>query len=531
MGAPCRRVALCALALFRSGSATCPAGSLAAQEDTAGVVAGSVGRVFYANDFCGGGGAEVVDVSRTSTGQLVSGSRGSTNVGALSGGGAGCARRLEMLSWPAGTEDYTITTIATSSSTSGGATDFMGGPALDLHRGHVYYIYTDVASNSERVLERYNYNTGEKEELYRNTLADFPLTAPSLHASTFQLAVDVDRQILYWFSIENLFVGKIWSVDLSAGTPLTRASVTLALEIDETPAIGTATVMTDWFAMDVSCEGELYMAFYKKIVKWTPGDSAYTEVVPRAFLEEPDRCLGMDQGHSCQIHGLVVDDAAGKLYYGYGESSTVNYNVRSIDKDGGAASDERLVESIYYERGTHGQYLAALAADLVNRDFYVLGYAANSGGRSLYRVPMDLPGGRANLFGHFPGMPYRKHGERLLAGNCGAASYSNDFVGATMIDNCMPGSIQRYPAAGSGPIAVVPPSTAPTPPLACPTPAPLSAVVGKCGAAAVPSLDPHRHVFYGFDHRLGWGDLGAGELREMSGPGEIVNQQTILACA
>ena len=77
----------------------------------------------------------------------------------------------------------------------------------------------------------------------------------------------------------------------------------------------------------------------------------------------------------------------------------------------------------------------------------------------------------------------------------------------------------------------MPPSTAPTPPLACPTPAPLSAVVGKCGAAAVPSLDPHRHVFYGFDHRLGWGDLGAGELREMSGPGEIVNQQTILACA
>ena len=46
-------------------------------------------------------------------------------------------------------------------------------------------------------------------------------------------------------------------------------------------------------------------------------------------------------------------------------------------------------------------------------------------------------------------------------------------------------------------------------------------VEGKCGANAVPQTDPDRHIFYDFDHRLGWPDLGGSELREMTGPGQI----------
>eukprot|EP01050_Picozoa_sp_SAG11_P020124 SAG11_NODE_3342_length_2512_cov_2.717364_3_plen_154_part_00 len=64
-----------------------------------------IGRAFYANDMCGvdAGSASVdgsVGVTQNSVGQIMSNS----NVGALGGGGAGCNRRLEMLTWPAGTE-------------------------------------------------------------------------------------------------------------------------------------------------------------------------------------------------------------------------------------------------------------------------------------------------------------------------------------------------------------------------------------------------------------------------------------------
>eukprot|EP01047_Picozoa_sp_COSAG01_P090833 COSAG01_NODE_22588_length_849_cov_4.649333_1_plen_185_part_10 len=86
----------------------------------------SVGRLFYGNDMCGGApSAGPVQISKTVTGKLVSGGGGGSKVGGLSGGGAGCARRLEMLSWPAGSENYTITTIATSSSTVGGTADYI----------------------------------------------------------------------------------------------------------------------------------------------------------------------------------------------------------------------------------------------------------------------------------------------------------------------------------------------------------------------------------------------------------------------
>ena len=114
------------------------------------------------------------------------------------------------------------------------------------------------------------------------------------------------------------------------------------------------------------------------------------------------------------------------------------------------------------ERPDSPQYIAAFTADLINRHFYVLGYHANSGGRSLYRVPMDHPSGTANLFGYAAGddMRYLAQGERLMAGNCGAADYAERApgVGAGMTDHCVAGSIQRYPAAGSGTIVVVPPS-------------------------------------------------------------------------
>lgn len=188
-------------------------------------------------------------------------------------------------------------------------------------------------------------------------------------------------------------------------------------------------------------------------------------------------------------------------------------------------------------------FAGAIAIDLVNRDFYVIGYRANSGGRSLYRVPLNHSTGRANVFGHigaFPAAPisaavstsgisgvamrYLGDGEGLMAGNCGAANYAEDApgVGAGMTDHCKPGSIQRYPAAGSGRIVVVPPTISSSTSRACPPYSTLSPVLGQCGANAVPSpVDRDRKIFYDFDHRLGWPDRGGSELREMSGPGEI----------
>ena len=248
--------------------ADCPAGSFTA----ATAVAQPVGRAFYANDMCGvdagsSSASGAVDISTTSTGRVVpGGAGGAANVGALSGGGAGCSRRLEMISWPAGTDDFTITTIATSSSTSGGgAVDFIGGPAVDQMRGHVYYIRTDVGDSSKRVLERYDYLSGQTHELYRNSQADFP-TAPliAVFPATFQLTFDVNRQILYWFVREDIYRGPVMQLDVSSWAPgavLTRGDVTQAVYLDEAPPLGGATVMTDWFAMQVDCHGDLYMAF------------------------------------------------------------------------------------------------------------------------------------------------------------------------------------------------------------------------------------------------------------------------------
>jgi hypothetical protein len=141
----------------------------------------------------------------------------------------------------------------------------------------------------------------------------------------------------------------------------------------------------------------------------------------------------------------------------------------------------------------------------------------------LYRVPMDHPSGTANLFGFAAGgdMRYLSHREKLMAGNCGAADYAERApgVGAGMTDHCVAGSIQRYPAAGSGTIVVAPPSVASG--NECPARPTLQPVVGRCGANSEPQTDTHRHIFYDFDHRLGWADLGASELREMTGPGQL----------
>lgn len=201
-----------------------------------------------------------------------------------------------------------------------------------------------------------------------------------------------------------------------------------------------------------------------------------------------------------------------------------------------------MIESIFYERPEYPQYIAAFTVDLRNRDFFIIGYRANSGGRSLYRVPMVHSTGRANLFGYVGAHPaapdalklptsgitgvamrYLGDGEALMAGNCGAANYAQDApgVGAGMSDHCKPGSIQRYPAAGSGPIVVVPPTVSSSATRKCPAFPPLAPVTGQCGAAAIPSKVPNRKIFYDFDHRLGWPDLGASELRQMSGPGEL----------
>jgi hypothetical protein len=257
----------------QQAAGACPTGAFKVGSGGSGAhFPSSVGRLFYGNDMCGGApSAGPVQISKTVTGKLVSGGAGGSKVGGLSGGGAGCARRLEMLSWPAGSENYTITTIATSSSTVGGAADYIGGPALDLKRGLVYYIRTD-SSASERVLERYNYVTGTKQEIYRSAPSTFPAPSGSTYAATFQIAINVDTQVLYWFCREDLFKGWVHSLDVSQWTPsakLTASNVQKAVRIDETPTIGGATVMTDWFSMAIDCSGALYFAFYKKISKVT----------------------------------------------------------------------------------------------------------------------------------------------------------------------------------------------------------------------------------------------------------------------
>ena len=438
------------------------------------------------------------------------------HAGALSGG-AGCKHALQMISWPAGTDNLSYTTIATGSTVMG---DFIVGPAIDLTRGHVYFIRGD---GSDHVLERYDYSgAGSTHVVYRKLSPEFPSWGSIATSSTFQLTFDVHSQIIYWFvqPSANCAKGNLYSLDLANWVPGMQQRVPqIALRVDETPELGSGTVMTQWLSIAADCHGAVYMAFYKKIVKWMPGDVKYTDVVSRAYIEDPSRCKNMNKGHSCQVHGLFLDDAANKVYFGYWEDEGM-YNIRSVSKDGGP--DITLVRSIYYERPDHGQYIATFTADLINRDFYVIGYMGNSGGRSMYRIPMTLPSKSANLFGFYPGTQYLGQGESLLAGNCGAANYAETTMGADMVQNCRAAMIQRYPAAGSGSIVVVPPNKAAAKPVI--SNRPLKLGVSTCNAQThLPGtrLESDRRLFYGFDHRLGWHDVGAGELREMKGPGEL----------
>ena len=139
----------------------------------------------------------------------------------------------------------------------------------------------------------------------------------------------------------------------------------------------------------------------------------------------------------------------------------------------------------------------------------------------MYRVPMDAPNGVACLWGLNAECRYRGAGEELLVGNCDAAAYSESVKGGGMKDNCRAGWITRYPAAGSGDVAVVPAAAASTSSSAnaCPAVAEPVRSADACGAGAVPTPSEDQVLFAGYDRGLGWLDRGASEIRKYQGPG------------
>ena len=301
-------------ALSGHAAATCPANSFSPVEATD---AETTGRLFYSND-------EAI----------------------LSGTGAviGVTYKLEEYSFDA-VGGSSIATIASSS------VAYIIGPAMDLKNKVIYYIRGASADSYELV--KYGWTAQTTTVVYTANAASFP--AAGGRTSAWQMALDVNAQRVWWYmeSRHSSVVFELWSLDLA--TPQNGA--TLRLSMDEMPALGTGSIVTDWFALQVDCNGVLYMAFYKKIVKWDPnaGASAYSDVLARSAVEDA-RCVGGHkvpyEGHSCMIHSLVVDDhspdagANGRLLFAYWQDNGV-YNVRSIDKTGG--SDTILVESIYYE--------------------------------------------------------------------------------------------------------------------------------------------------------------------------------------
>ena len=305
--------AVCAGLAGRAG-ATCPANSFSPVEATH---AETTGRLFFSND-------EAI----------------------LSGTGAviGVNYKLEEYSFDA-VGGSSIATIASSS------VAFIIGPAMDLKNGVVYYIRGASADSYELV--KYAWATQATTVVYTANAASFP--AAGGRTSAWQMALDVNAQRVWWYMERrhSSVIFELWSLDLA--TPQNGA--TLRLSMDEMPALASASIVTDWFALQVDCHGVLYMAFYKKIVKWDPnaGATAYSDVLARSAVEDA-RCVGGHktpyEGHSCMIHSLVVDDhsadagANGRLLFAYWQDNGV-YNVRSVDKSGG--SDTILVESIYYE--------------------------------------------------------------------------------------------------------------------------------------------------------------------------------------
>lgn len=69
--------------------------------------------------------------------------------------------------------------------------------------------------------------------------------------------------------------GYLYSLDVSAWSngdaQFATTDVQQLLTVDETAPLGGTTVMTDWFDIEVAAGGDVYIAFYKKIVKYVSG--------------------------------------------------------------------------------------------------------------------------------------------------------------------------------------------------------------------------------------------------------------------
>ena len=186
----------------------------------------------------------------------------------------------------------------------------------------------------------------------------------------------------------------------------------------------------------------------------------------------------------CQIRGIGIDDANGKIYYSYvattcsvlgepclvvgddeslpaNERAMVATQMRSMDQDG--SNDELVYRAVYYERSGNGpwdaSYFGSFTLDLANRDFYISTYKGNSAERSLVRLTMDPEqlGQNIYLYGH-PSVPHSMIADNVYADYQGPDRYLSDD-GQTVEGNSevvLPkyGMTRYY--AGSVPIGVVP---------------------------------------------------------------------------
>jgi len=129
--------------------------------------------------------------------------------------------------------------------------------------------------------------------------ATFP--GPILRPSVFQLAWEPSTRTAFWTASHENHIEKATLFSLVVGpwqsgdAMKTQSDVSLLLEMDESAELGGTSVFTDWLDIEVDCSGAVYIAFYKKIVKYVSGVFVLLAVGPQVFCFQTCWCVWLQQ--------------------------------------------------------------------------------------------------------------------------------------------------------------------------------------------------------------------------------------------
>ncbi len=393
-----------------------------------------------------------------------------------------------------------------------GGSMIFGGPSADYKNGALYLFirtpFGDASGEDNVMLKRLWWKTGLTEVLFSEPASSFPF----LGQAPMQLpaAFSPKDNTWYWFMKHNSVRGRIYKLDLSGfsgGHPLTLADATIVFEDPSNPDPNVLVEGALYFVqMRVDCDGNLWFnEGGHRLTKYTNLNQADVSqgqtadrhiVIGKDWLEDnknaqSTRCKKSD--FSCRIEGFAIDTTVAhsdttKIWWTYdnayggtpGTDSIYNsiWTINAkVNTDKIPSNPTEVYKKVLYELQEDGQRLGPIEIEPMSQTLFVVTYFQNSGGRSIFRLPMQYPTSNnvgsskawacekcANFYGYSWTAPYRAIGDFVVGtreaactsvfGNtqikCGAKQLALTTNCACNINHW------RYPAAGSTQIIVVP---------------------------------------------------------------------------